>query len=214
MRCVAKELRAFWTNRVDEGGRHDLSCGMVEILELPEVRRQVALTSVDSFHRGTAAGFFGKRTELLRGIVLEKMSVSPLHRRLGLWLYDTLKLQAGVDWAVFHKSPLTLADSEPQPDVMVVAGRRADFRDAHPTTAELVVEVAVTSEALDRVNAGLYAEAGVNEYWIILANRRQVEVYRRPVAGEYCERQIVAGDEELVCATLPTVRVSLPALFA
>jgi Uma2 family endonuclease len=187
---------------------------MVEILELPEVRRQVARTSVDAFHRGTAAGFFGKRTELLRGIVLEKMAVSPLHRRLGLWLYDTLSLQAGADWAVFHESPLTLADSEPQPDVMVAAGRRSDYRDVHPTTAELVIEVAVTSEALDRVNAALYAEAGVKEYWIVLANRRQIEVYRRPVAGEYCERQTIAGDEDLICAAVPCVRVSLPALFA
>src|SRR4051812_1672127 len=138
---------------------------MVEILELPEVRRQVARTSVEAFHRGTAAGFFGKRTELLRGIVLEKMAISPLHRRLGLWLYDTLTQLASAESAVFHESPLTLADSEPQPDVMIVAGRREDFRDVHPSTAELVIEVAVTSEALDRINATLYAEAGVKEYW-------------------------------------------------
>lgn len=55
---------------------------------------------------------------------------------------------------------------------------------------------------------------GVTEYWIVLANRRQVEVYRRPVAGEYREQPTIAGDEHLVCAGVHPVRVSLPALFA
>lgn len=187
---------------------------MVDILELPEVRRQIARTSVEAFHRGTASGVYGKRTELLRGIVFEKMAMSPLHRRLGLWLYDKLTAQAGADWAVFHESPLTLADSEPQPDVMVSAGCRSDYDEAHPASAELVIEVAVSSEALDRLNALLYAEAGVTEYWIVLGTRRQVEVYRQPVGGEYRERLIVAGDEELVSTAIPTVRIQLPALFA
>ena len=50
----------------------------------------------------------------------------------------------------------------------VVRGERRDFREEHPTTATLVVEVAVSSVAWDRENASLYAEAGVEEYWMVL----------------------------------------------
>ena len=65
----------------------------------------------------------------------------------------------------------------------------ADFGTRHPATAELVVEVAVSSVAPDRENASLYAEAGVTEYWIVLGETEQVEVYRRPVGGVYLERR-------------------------
>jgi Uma2 family endonuclease len=75
---------------------------------------------------------------------------------------------------------LTLADSEPEPDISVTRGQESDFASAHSTTAELAVEIAVPSPALDRENASLYAEAGVKEYWIILGKERKVEVYRRP----------------------------------
>ena len=51
----------------------------------------------------------------------------------------------------------------------------------HPTTAELVVEVAVSSAVVDRENASLYADAGVPEYWIVLGELGQVEVCRQPV---------------------------------
>ena len=187
---------------------------MTAILDLPEARAQVRRTSVEEFHRNAAAGLYSKRTELVRGMVLEKMSISPLHRRLGLRLYDHLKALRLAGTLVFHESPLTLADSEPQPDVMAVSGTDEDFKNSHPTTAELVIEVAVSSEALDRATAALYAEAGVKEYWIVLAMRQQVEVYRHPHEGEYLERRIYAGNEELVCRALPAVRMALPALFA
>ena len=38
-------------------------------------------------------------------------------------------------------------------DISVTRGQESDFTDAHPTTAELVVEIAVSSAALDRENA-------------------------------------------------------------
>jgi Uma2 family endonuclease len=47
--------------------------------------------------------------------------------------------------------PLTLdAASEPEPDVAVVAGSPRDYRDAHPSTALLIVEVADASLLFDR----------------------------------------------------------------
>ena len=92
-------------------------------------------------------------------------------------------------------------------------GTERDFSSAHPTTAELVVEVAASSALLDRENASLYAEAGVSEYWIVLGQEHQVEVYRRPVNGHYLEQRFVALDGVLDCATLPKVRVKVSDLF-
>lgn len=109
---------------------------------------------------------------------------------------------------------MSLSYSEPLPDLAVVSGSKADFRSRHPTTAELIIEVAVSSERPDREMAALYAEAGVKEYWIVLALKQQVDVYRKPLAGKYQERHLFTKDDEVVCAALPAIRVSLPALFA
>ncbi len=184
------------------------------ILDLPDARQRVARVSVEDFHRMTELGVYGKRAELLRGIVFEKPAVSPLHQKISKRLYDRLLTLDLPDCSIRHESPLTLSDSEPISDVAVASGRDSDFDERHPSTAELVIEVAVLSEALDRENAPLYAEAGVKEYWIVLAARRQVEVYRRPEDGEYRERRLYANDEIIECSGLPTIRISLRELFA
>ena len=140
--------------------------------------------------------------------------MSPWHRDAATWLRDYLYDLHLPGCVVLQEAPLTLRDSEPIPDVAVVAGSRADFRHRHPTTAELIIEVAVSSVTKDREMAAIYAEAGVKEYWIVLPEERRVEAHRRCEGGVYRERQIFAGEEEIACAALPAVRVSLPALFA
>ena len=50
---------------------------MSAILELPEARPLVAHLSVENFHRSGELGIYGKRAELIRGIVFEKPPVTP-----------------------------------------------------------------------------------------------------------------------------------------
>jgi Uma2 family endonuclease len=114
---------------------------------------------------------------------------------------------------VWKEEPLTFADSEPEPDVSVTLGSKKDYAASRPTTAELVVEIAVSSPILDREAAALYAEAGVKEYWIVLGSTRQVEVYCRPEGGRYLEVQLVGPAETLEPRSLPGVRVPVAELF-
>ena len=79
--------------------------------------------------------------------------------------------------------PLDLGlDCEPQPDVAVVDGSKSGYSD-HPQTALLVIEVSDTTLSMDRNRkAGLYARAGIQEYWIVNLVGQQLEIYRGPVA--------------------------------
>jgi Uma2 family endonuclease len=71
--------------------------------------------------------------------------------------------------------------SEPEPDVAVVAGSPRDYRDAHPSTALLIVEIADASLAFDRtVKASLYARAGIGDYWVLNLVDGLLEVHRDP----------------------------------
>jgi Uma2 family endonuclease len=187
---------------------------MTTLLDLPAIRELVSPLSVAEYHQLGEFNESGRRTELVRGILLEKMSRSPLHRFTADLLRDILAAQIKPGFLIFSQDPLTTADSEPEPDVMVVRGKRADFQKVHPTTAELVVEVAVTSLEVDRAKADIYAEAGVKEYWIVCPERKLVEVYRRPTPLGYGERSIAAAPAVLAPVLLPGTQVDLAVLFA
>lgn len=187
---------------------------MAAILDIPEVRQRVSRLSVAEYHRLDEFNENGHRTELIRSILIEKKAKSPLHAAITKRLYDLLARMSPRGFVVRREDPITFADSKPEPDIAVVAGNEAEFFHAHPKTAELVVEVAVTSPALDRQNATLYAEAGVKEYWIVLGTERRVEVYRQPHNCQYQEMRVVGSEETIECASLAGVRIRIAELFA
>ena len=183
---------------------------MTALLEMPAIRQRAKRFSVADYHRLTE----GQPTELLRGTIIEKMSKSPAHQFFMNRLRKILADQISPEFLVCTDEPISTADSEPEPDVIVLRGPLEKYRNAHAATAELVVEIAVSSLEIDRVKAQIYAEAGVKEYWIVCPDEKQVEVYRQPGAAGYAERTTVAPPETIECAALPGVRVDLAALFA
>jgi Uma2 family endonuclease len=186
---------------------------MSAILDLPEVRDRLKRWSVEEYERFTEKGVFGENVELLHGILVQKTSKSPLHGTTSKMLYDAILKQADPGFSVRQDLPLKLTDSLPEPDVAVVAGADMDFVLNHPTTAELVIEVAVSSVALDRESASMYAEAGVKEYWIVLPKQGKIEVYREPAAGGYRTTQEFQAPQVLHCVSVPSISVNLGNLF-
>ena len=102
----------------------------------------------------------------------------------------------------------------PKPDVAVVQGTREDFRTRNPVTAELVVEVAITSLATDREKALLQAEADVGEYWIVLGEEEKVEVYRQPENGVYQEKRTYGRGEVIEGVRITDAVMPVETLFA
>ena len=186
---------------------------MHAILDLPEMRERVRRWTVPEYEKlGDDPAF--RRTELIRGFIINKMSKSPLHSTLTTKLFVFLLRALKPEFVVRQEQPLRFADSMPEPDVSVMRGTLNDFDERHPATAELVVEVAVSSVAPDRENASLYAEAGVAEYWIVLGATEQVEVYRQPVDDVYQERRTYGRGEVIEGVSVTTQGVPVDALFA
>lgn len=154
-------------------------------VELPQtIPYQPLRMSVERYHELTAAGAFNEHdgVELLDGVVTEKMSKNPPHRfatrRCDLLLAEIIP----PGWHVQNQEPVTLQNSEPEPDVAVIRGQLADYATRHPTNTEieLVVEVADTTVVTDRYKAELYAGAGIPTYWLINLVDRCVEVMTQP----------------------------------
>lgn len=94
----------------------------------------------------------------MEGFLVDKMTISPKHNyivsKLRSWI-DSLGLTGMI---VKQESPSSIGNSEPEPDLSVLIGTLEDYRDAHPTTAEWVIEVGVTSIHLDLSKRKIYAE--------------------------------------------------------
>jgi Uma2 family endonuclease len=118
-------------------------------------------------------------------------------------------------WIPRAEQPLTFTalDSEPEPDLAVVRGTAQDYFHAHPTTAALIIEVVVTSERLDRVKLELYAEAGVPECWLILAEERIVERHTEPQGAAYQTVDRVTFPASLASTVFPGLSLAPAGLF-
>ncbi len=129
-------------------------------------------------------GIFGPedRVELLDGLLVTREPQGGRHATAVALVRAALEKAFGRTYYVREEKPIALDErSEPEPDVVVVPGRPRDYRDAHPSQPVLVVEVADTSLALDRLRKGsLYARAGIADYWVVNLIDEVLEVYREP----------------------------------
>jgi Uma2 family endonuclease len=170
--------------------------------------------SVPAYHALGELGLIPEQTELLYGQVYYKMPKSPFHSFLFQSLQEALLGAVTPDCLVRTEQPITCADSEPEPDLAVVRGRKEDFRREHPRTAELVIEVCVTSHEYDRSKLRAYAGAGVKEVWLVLGPEKQIEVHRQPVEGQFSQQATHGPGGSLTSQAVPSLTVDLTALFS
>src|SRR5207247_5767280 len=85
--------------------------------------------------------------ELLEGWLVRKMTKNPPHVVATGLVRRTLEQLLPSGWYVAVQDPISMADSDPEPDVAVVRGEVRDYLDRHPGPQDVVtvVEVADTS---------------------------------------------------------------------
>jgi Uma2 family endonuclease len=131
------------------------------------------------------------RVHLINGFLVAKMTQGDPH-----CVSDDLcrNAIAGVlprGWFVRSDKPVRLPpNSKPEPDHVVARGEIRDYthHSPEPTDVALIVEVALSSLAEDRMQADVYAVAGIPVYWIVNLVERQIEVYSGPRAVGYSSR--------------------------
>jgi Uma2 family endonuclease len=184
------------------------------MLENPVIRQAVKRISVDEYHRLSEAAIITEKTELLHGIIIQQMTKSPLHTWIVRLLVDWLRAALPSNFDVRQEQPITLKDSEPEPDVAIVAGSPAHYRVSHPSTAEVIMEVAIATIELDREKAIAYATAGVKEYWLVVPQQRKIEIHTSPSQTGYQHKREIATPASVTLQQFPDVAVDLEQLFA
>lgn len=163
----------------------------------PVVRRWTR----EEYERAVEEGYFQpeERLELVDGVLYEMTPQSSDHATGIRFVQRALRSLDGEGLDLRCQLPLALGfDSEPEPDLAIVPGNPEDYRDAHPTTAVLVVEVADSSLLHDRKRkARLYARAGIPEYWILNLTHSCLEVFRNPQKGVYQSRTVLREGDSI-----------------
>jgi Uma2 family endonuclease len=106
--------------------------------------------------------------------------------------------------------------NQPQPDVVVMNEGFRDFRSRVPGAEDLaiVVEVADTTFVFDAsIKAGLYARAGIVEYWVLDVHGRRLLSHRRPVKGVYESVKVFGRDEQILPLESPGGALDLKKIF-
>jgi Uma2 family endonuclease len=101
-------------------------------------------------------------------------------------------------WFVRVQDSITLATSEPEPDIAVVRGDPRDYLKRHPGPDEigLVMEIADSSLEWDSIlKKCVYAAAGIPYYWLLNVKTRSLEVYSVPQANEYTRREVYEPEQ-------------------
>lgn len=154
------------------------------------------------------------RYELIEGEIISKMGQNRPHVIVIVLLCEWLRQIFGGAF-VQAQGPIQTSTndtdfSEPEPDVAVTLQPATAYLERLPTPSDLVlvVEVSDTTLRFDRsTKAGLYARAGICEYWIVDIAGRQVLVHRRPAAEGYMEITAYNSDERI--ATLAQAETSV-----
>jgi len=158
--------------------------------------------------------------ELVEGEIIRKMPQNRPHSAgvsrlfascLSIFSMDFVQTQAGI-----NVSPEDNPTSFPEPDVFVLNRSIAHFLVDYPTPTDLalVAEVSDSTLAFDlSTKAGLYARAGIVEYWVLDVVGRALTVHREPREGRYQSVLRYAADESVATLAKPSERVIVSALL-
>jgi Uma2 family endonuclease len=173
------------------------------------------------YYKMAEAGLFeNQRVELIEGDVVEMSPQSPDHYASIERIATLVRKVFGSSYWVRMQGPLVLPNnSEPEPDISVVAGSVDDYTD-HPRGALLVIEISGTTLRHDRDRKRpLYARAGIEDYWIVNLFEQQLEVYRHPrrIASRgwnYESQTNYRRGDVVTPLALPKARIAVTDLFS
>jgi Uma2 family endonuclease len=150
--------------------------------------------TLEEYHRLIELDFFAEkdRVELIRGELVDMTAKRTPHSvcttRLLYQLITLLQKQA----TVRVQEPIILPpNSEPEPDIAIVRNRFDDYLSNHPEPKDIILVGEVSDSMLkydQEEKLSLYAESGINNYWIFNLVSICLEVYTQPyqnLQGEF-----------------------------
>ncbi len=166
--------------------------------------------------RGAFDCIEGKKVELIRGELRFMNPAGPIHDDyidyLNRWsVRSTLDDQANIR----VQSGFICDDNRPEPDILWLQPRR--YGRTRPTARDVMLLIEVSDSSLPsdlQEKADIYAEAGVQEYWVIDVPSSRVHILSKSDGKSYRKIEIAVSPQFLSPTCLVNARLDLSDLFS
>lgn len=147
--------------------------------------------SVEEWHELINSGVLeGKAVELLEGDIVEVspegIEHSATNRSINDYLRELLKGKAYISEA----HPITLDNSEPEPDIAIVRLPSTIYLQHHPYAEDIYWLIEVSNHTLAKdleIKTATYARNGIPEYWVVDLKNKQLIVHTQPDRDKYLQ---------------------------
>lgn len=171
---------------------------------------QTAKFSVEEYHRIVATGALGdRRIELLHGELVELSPETAYHANQNNKIYKYLLKQFDGLADVRSHHPITLASSEPEPDIVLACLPESRYDTRHPEPADIFLVIEVSYSTLDydlETKQQIYASAGIPDYWVIKLGEPSLQASRSLI--QFTDLQ---GDRYQQCSEYMTGELQISA---
>jgi Uma2 family endonuclease len=184
---------------------------------MSESSQTLAKWSVNDYHRMIESDILAERhVELLSGEIVEMTPESPFHTVYGEGLANYLRTRLHDRAWIREARPITLADSEPEPDIAVVRLPWFGYSQHHPFSEDIFWLIEISDSTLNKdlnEKQSIYAQAGISEYWVIDVKGKKVIVFRQPEGSIYCV-QLEYSHGTICSLAFPDVEVPIEKIFS
>lgn len=135
--------------------------------------------SIDEWHQLVDSGFLeGKPVEFLEGEIIEVSPEGIEHSYTNRSVVKYLRQLLNKKAEIIQAQPITLDNSEPEPDIAVVKLPENTYKSRHPYPQDVYWLIEISNRTLKKdLNQKIitYARNGIPEYWVIdLVNKKLI----------------------------------------
>ncbi|GBF80897.1 hypothetical protein AsFPU1_2306 [Aphanothece sacrum FPU1] len=156
-----------------------------------------------------------RRVELIFGEIIQMSPEGPFHHFVNMSVAQYLRLLLGEQAQVSEAHPITLSDSEPEPDIAVVRSPDTLYINRHPYAQDIYWLIEISHSTLSKdlgIKKKAYAQANILEYWIIDIKSQSLKVFQNPQDDNY-QIEVNYKDGFISPLAFPTIQINVNKLL-
>jgi Uma2 family endonuclease len=178
----------------------------------------IAQFSLENYHKMIETGILvDRRVELIEGLILEMSPEGTEHTYFEENLTKKLEQLTQKRAYVRENKPITLSNSEPEPDIAVVELPRSQYLEHHPYADNILLLVEVSKSTLDydtSVKKKIYAQENIPEYWVVDVKGRKLITYRFPSSNDYQQTTEWLSGTTISPLAFPDIKINISDIFS
>ena len=172
--------------------------------------------SIADWHELVNSGVLAdRRVELLEGEIIEVSPEGPMHSSTNYSVVEYFQELLKNRVVVREAHPITLDNSEPEPDIAIVRSPYTNYFTRHPCPQDIywLVEISNKTLKLDLEKKPVtYARNAIPEYWVIDLVNKKLIVHTQPVNNSYSQIQTLTTGT-ISPQAFPNVAIALDKLL-